>query len=362
MRNVIFFVTGLENGGLENYLLRFIKDRHTHFGKIIVFCKGNFGGYLEEEYRKINNVEIILKKLSYFNFLGYFDLYLFLRKHKDYTICDFTGTFSGLVMLVASYANIKNRIVFYRESEYQFKLSSIKRVYVRILERLVLKFALNILSNSEYAFQNIFSLNVVDNKKFSIIRNGLDVKSFLDIKDNLKKELNISEEMYIVGHIGRYTNAKNHKTIILTAIELCKNREDVVFLFCGNGVRDNLQVLIPIQYKHRFFLFNNRADIPCVLNTIDLFYFPSLNEGQPNSLIEAMIMGKRIVASNIPTIKECVPEAFCNYLIDPYSVRDAVNSIDFFLKETVSIDLQEWSISMFDCSVRFDEFEEVLKF
>lgn len=361
MRNVCFFVTGLENGGIENYLLRFLKKYHKEYDQIIIVCKGDKFGYLLNEYKKISNVTLIKKKLLFYDLFNYLWLYKFYSSNENFTVCDFTGTFSGVNLLVAYLAGIEKRITFYRESVYQFKFSFLKKIYVRSLEFLVLRFATNILSNSKAAFDNIYGKRILSVwEKCDVIYNGIDIERFLGDREDIRKELNITNNAIIIGHTGRFTSAKNHITIIETALKLCDLDKDFYFLFCGSGVKDNLEKLIPSNLKTRFFLFNDRNDIPKILNTIDVFYFPSINEGQPNALIEAMLMDKKIVTSKIPSIIECTPHDFHKYLIDPTSSDEAIELINGYMNGNVDYSLKKWSIGMFNSDIRFEEFNKKL--
>ncbi|MDM1514501.1 glycosyl transferase, partial [Myroides odoratimimus] len=110
--NVIFFVTNLDSGGLENYLLRFIKYSQNKFDNIIVFCKGGRGGILEEEYLSIPNLRIVKKTVRNGNIKDYFILHKWLKDFKGYRICDFTGNFSGPVLYLSYVVGIEKRIVF----------------------------------------------------------------------------------------------------------------------------------------------------------------------------------------------------------------------------------------------------------
>src|SRR5690625_5429509 len=89
-------------------------------------------------------------------------------------------------------------------------------------------------------------------------------------------------------------------------------------MMCGSGVKENL--LPVIQKKNlekKIKVFENRDDIPRFLQTLDCYFFPSITEGQPNALIEAMIIGIPSIASNIPSIKETTPSEIHSYLKDP---------------------------------------------
>src|SRR5690606_33929956 len=114
-------------------------------------------------------------------------------------------------------------------------------------------------------------------------------------------------------------------------------------------------------FSGRIILQENRPDIPKVLNTLDCYYFPSITEGQPNALIEAMISGLPIVASDIDPIKECVPPFFIDELVPPLSVDHAVQKIlDIYFQRHTN-NLQQWAMIKFNHDVVFGQFFEVLE-
>ena len=133
-KKIIFLVSNLSLGGLENYLLRFIKVNNEYFSKIIINCKQGKGGTLEYDFNKIENVQISYLKLPYANLFDYIRFYRFLKKERFDTICDFTGTFSAPALLAGRISGIKKRITFYRDSAYQFKMTFLKKAYVNLLK------------------------------------------------------------------------------------------------------------------------------------------------------------------------------------------------------------------------------------
>lgn len=324
----VFFVTGLDNGGIENYLLRFLNHERAILEKTFVYCKAGKFGQLEDSFRLIPNVTLIKQRIGYINIIDHIRLYFFFRKVKPTSICDFTGDFSGLILFIGMLSRIPNRISFYRNSSIRYKSNKLKRYYNNLLNRLTLKYSTQLLSNSYAAIDYFFRNNSYAKLKFGVIYNGIDSKKFLLEKKSINEDLNIPKNSFIVGHVGRYNSAKNHNTLIDVAINLCKSNFDIYFILCGNDVKNNLQERVDNENLHsRILLFNNYKNIVEVFNSIHCFYFPSITEGQPNALIEAMISGIPIVASNIPSILETVPKNHHSSLIDPYDIISAQDKI-----------------------------------
>lgn len=360
--NIVFFVNSLDSGGLENYLLRFLNHKSTYFNNVYIYCKSGRGGQLEELYSQIDNIEIIKKKLGFVDLNSYLDLATFLKSKKIDTVCDMTGDFGGLVLYTAKKSKVPNRVASYRSSENFFKPNLLKKIYNLGVRNLVLKSSTSILSNSKAAFNNFF-LNIWENdSRFKIIYNGINASDFNNIDGDLRKKLNIPEDAFVVGHTGRFTPAKNHNTILQVAFSLINKFENIYFILCGNGVSENLSAQVKkMDMESKVFLFENRSDIPLFLNTMNCFLFPSITEGQPNALIEAMVLGIPCIASNIEPIKETIEVT--NNLFAPQDVNGFVKTIENLYKTyngtIYRLDNTEM-VKKFDADILFDQFYNVL--
>ncbi|MFV0598199.1 MAG: glycosyltransferase, partial [Bacteroidales bacterium] len=351
-KKIVFFITGLNSGGLENYLLRFLQYRAASFSEIVVYCKGGIGGQLEKDYLKIPNVKIIKTKISFFNPLHYIRLKSYLKKQEFDAICDFTGNFAGLILLCGKEVGINKRIAFYRGASDHFPKTFFRVRYNNFVKKLTYRNATNILSNSQAAFDYFYKRNQID-KRFQVIYNGIDAAKFNVGNHNLRQEFNIPENAFVIGHTGRFNPAKNHDVIIAVATRLIKKHTDIYLILCGNGVKEGLENRIKelgIERKTR--LFENRNDIPLFLNTMDSYFFPSITEGQPNALIEAMIMGLPFVASDISPIKETVGNHTA--LFDPLDVEGFIKALeDLYLKKARrDLNLQKKTIKKFNYQKR----------
>ncbi len=197
-----------------------------------------------------------------------------------------------------------------------------------------------------------------------MIYNGIYANKFISEQDDLRKEFNIPSDAFVVGHTGRFNEAKNHKTILLVAERLIEENDNIYFIMCGNGVKINLETHIKeMNLQDRILVFENRLDIPKFLNTMDCYFFPSITEGQPNALIEAMIVGLPFVASNIPSIKETIRVEDQGQLFEPFDIKGVLEKIKSIQSKSTfeySIELSSWAKRNFDANVLFQEFLNII--
>lgn len=165
------------------------------------------------------------------------------------------------------------------------------------------------------------------NKMFNIentivIKNGIDFKKFQnveDTKDNIKKELNIPVDSYVIGQVGRFAYQKNTEFTIMIFKELLKYKQNSHLLLVGRGEQEKaLRKLIKeLKIENRVSILTNRTDVPKLLKAMDVFMLPSRFEGLGIVLIEAQVSGLPcVVSNNIPQ------EAFQSKNITSLSLND----------------------------------------
>lgn len=358
MKKIAFFVAGVNAGGTENYLLRFIKYYQNGLDAT-VYCKSGKLGELEQEFIDAG-ATLIPFYLGYFNYKNYCALQKEFKKEKYDAVCDLTGSFGAFPLLMAKKAGIIKRIAFFRNSREKFQRTFLKVLYNNIITRMLPKVATSILSNSNNALNYFYGHKWESNDQFEVIYNGIDSKNFLTNFNNLRDELNIPTSAFVVGHVGRLNEQKNHSTMINVALALTKEDQNIYFVFCGKNVGEKYNDLILSEgLSDRILFLGVRRDINRVLKTLNCFYFPSFIEGQPNALIEALMVGLPFVASDIEPIKETVPDKFFGQLIHPLDEQGAKNRITEIKNnpEKISeLNLSEWAIDYYNPAKWFQLF------
>lgn len=111
------------------------------------------------------------------------------------------------------------------------------------------------------------------------------------------------EGKFVVGHVGRLTEAKNHQFIIQTFKELTLKKKDACLLLIGKGELEEeiKQGVRDLDVEDQVYFLGVRSDIPDLLQAMDVFFFPSLWEGLGVALIEAQASGLHsVVSTGIP--------------------------------------------------------------
>lgn len=360
MKKTVFFVSTLNTGGIETYLLRFIRNKYQDFSKIYIYVKNGETGTLYNEFNSIGNVEIITKKLIITQPKSILQTFKFLKKTRPNSICDFSGALAGITMLAGRLAGVKNRITFYRDASIAHRQYFIKNIVYKLLKNLVVTHSNYILFNSkagkEFHHPNTSEKDI----KYKIIYNGIDFKSFNSSSSNLKQLLEIPDKAFVIGHLGRLDPSKNHQTIFEVAKILYNIDPSIYFIMCGLNVQKTYGPLIENEgMSDRIKTLEHHSPAIEFFNTINCFYFPSWTEGHPNALLEAMVCGIPVVASDIAAIRECMPQGYQYYLVPPGNYITAAEKLLHIYNEGGYTN-PEAIIKLYDGKYWFNKFYELL--
>ena len=152
----------------------------------------------------------------------------------------------------------------------------------------------------------------VQPERITLIPNGVGIppEGTFDRQDMqlVRREIAVEEGAHLVISVGRLTSQKGH-IILLDAIpRVLQHFPKTVFALVGDGpLRDDLeQQGIRLGIENVIRLVGVRGDIFRLLSAADVFVLPSLSEGMPLALLEAMGMGVPILASNLEGIASVV--------------------------------------------------------
>ena len=156
-----------------------------------------------------------------------------------------------------------------------------------------------------------------------VIRNGVDLRRFQQVehsKDAIRRNIGILEEAYVVGHVGRFTEAKNHAFLLRVFEKIVQRKPKAHLLLVGSGeLRAEVEEKIAAMHlEQRVTILSHRTDIPELLRAMDVMVFPSFYEGLSVTLVEAQASGLKCVVSDAVN-----PESFLSDRILPVSLEES---------------------------------------
>jgi glycosyltransferase involved in cell wall biosynthesis len=148
-------------------------------------------------------------------------------------------------------------------------------------------------------------------KKSKVIFNGIDGEKFNSNKQtytDIRAEFGIDAGKTLVGYLVRMTYQKDPITMIKAIEAVVSKTQNVHFLLVGNGelLEETKTLAQDLKLMKHITFSDFRSDIPDILKAIDIYCLPSLWEGMPIGLLEAMAMGKACIATGVDGTKELI--------------------------------------------------------
>jgi glycosyltransferase involved in cell wall biosynthesis len=157
--------------------------------------------------------------------------------------------------------------------------------------------------------------------KSEVIPNGIDLRKFdhSGSFSDIRRTLGIPREDTLISYIARITHQKDPLTLIRAFHEVCRRSEGITLLIVGEGElkKAALDLAASLQLGSRIIFQDFRLDTPDILQASDLYCLPSLWEGLPIGLIEAMAMGNAAIASEVDGTREVIHHLENGWLTPP---------------------------------------------
>ena len=152
-------------------------------------------------------------------------------------------------------------------------------------------------------------------------------------RNKLREELGLKNNDFVIISIGQISIRKNQK-VIINALSKIANPQ-IKYVVVGFGeLEDELKKLVKENNLENSIIFTGyRKDAKTLLHVADLFAFPSLQEGLPASLMEAMAVGLPVVASNIRGNNDLIEDGVNGFLYNYQDVDAFANGIVTIFKD-----------------------------
>lgn len=302
MIRVLHMVACISSGGMEAVIMNYYKniDRSKIQFDFLVRLPESSADFYKDEILNLGGNIYRLPYRTFWNKLLYpIRLYVFLRKHKEYTIVhshmDIASTF---YLFIAKLAHIPIRVAHSHNTSYD---DNWKKYVKKILKPFLGYVATHKMACGEEAGKWLFG----SLKDVIVLKNAIDVNRFRydeQMRESSRIAFGLTDK-YVIGHVGHFEEQKNHKFLIEIFANIKRLNDNAILLLIGSGgLESHIKDLVAQKGLVNSVIFaGTTKEVEKYLACMDVFVFPSLYEGMSVALMEAQCSGLRCFASkNMP--------------------------------------------------------------
>ena len=203
-----------------------------------------------------------------------------------------------------------------------FDVGFLRKAVYKIADRYSARYVTHYISVSKAVKNRLVEERAIHADKVSVIYNGVELDRYdpdLYDSEEVRRSLDIKGDHPIIGTIGRLVYQKGLSYFLKAAELVYSEKKQVRFVIIGHGPEEtNLKHLAEsLGISHVCMFPGLRFDIARLLSTFDVFVLPSVLEGLPRTIIEAMAMKRPIVATNIDGVREQLRDNITGLLVPP---------------------------------------------
>lgn len=290
-------------GGVESVVMNYYRNIDRSKVQFDFICDNDSTNIPYEEIEKLGgNIILVPPYQKIFSYQK--ELTKILKENKYPIIHSHINTLSIFPLAVAKKVGIPIRIAHSHSTtnKKEWKKNCLKQV-LRPFSKI---FATNYFCCSQLAGRWLFGNKEYDKGRVFLLNNAINIEKFKydkTIRNQIRKELNISDNTLVIGHIGRFVHQKNHEFLLDIFKEIHKKNKDSVLLLAGQGP---LEKYIKDKAKEHHLdncikFLGQRNDANKLYQAFDIFLLPSLYEGLPVVGVEAQAAGLLCILSNAMT-------------------------------------------------------------
>ena len=351
MKKILFVVTQSEFGGAQRYIFEVARNLNKEQYEVLVAAGQGDG----ELFRKCQMSNVKCQKLTRLKrtpwpwqiILAILEIRNLLKKEKP-AILFLCSTTAGLLGSISTFLNkiinTKYKIqVIYRIGGWAFRdpRAFWKNWLILLAEKITAPLKDLIIVNSEVDRQLALKYKIVPERKLVKIYNGIDINSLIFLsRKEARSRFGLDQTTKIVGTMANFYRTKGLENLIEAAYKLIEVRPDSIkFVIIGEGrLRPGLEKLIKkYRLENKVLLTGRIPDAYQYLKAFDLFVLPSLKEGFPWVILEAMAAEVPIVATKVGAIPEILGEEF---LVEPGNPQKLAKKISWMLEHPAKPELK----------------------
>jgi glycosyltransferase involved in cell wall biosynthesis len=323
---ICYLIDGLRSGGKERQLYELIngliEKKYLKPENILLITLAK-NGYFDESFQKLKiNFKYAIRKIKKDPGLV-FKLNGIIKEFKPEII----HSFSSMTTTYSVFLKIFFRFELFDGSIRSAPFRNTVHYKTKLFNSFNYRFSNVIISNSK---AGLISYKA-PLRKAKVLHNGFNIDRVKDIEkpEIVRKRLNIDTK-FVVGMVASFSYKKDYSTFLSAAKLILNKRNDVSFIAVGNG--DNLKSAQESVKKYEKIIFTgSQKKVEDIINSFDLGILSTFTEGISNSIIEYMILGKPVIATEGGGTREIVVDKITGFLIKQKSPEQLSERIEYLL-------------------------------
>jgi glycosyltransferase involved in cell wall biosynthesis len=320
-QRVLHMIGRMSPGGAENWLFKLLRKADRNILQMDFCVAKPEEGLYEEEIISLGS-KIIRCELK--PFLTFQHRLARILSENEYDVIHSHGWLSsGIVLKVAHQCNVPVRIAYSHTTRDQYQRTFYRKLYARLMRRMIMQHSTHCLGCCSEAASALFGKEWNNIDKCGVLYTSVDVEEFRPGQKPsvIKADFGIPSDAVVIGHVGSFRLAKNHTFLLEIAAEIIKRQPKAYIFLAGEGtLRPEAEAKAErLGISDRIIFAGNRNDVPqLMMHLFDVLLFPSIYEGMPLTLVEAVAAGLRVVCSDVISreASEVLPEAFTHLRLD----------------------------------------------
>ena len=304
MKRVIHIVGAMAPGGFENFIMNIYRkmDRSKIQFDFIVHKKKD--NAYDEEIESLGGRLFYVTRKSKNPVKNFFQIRSIIKKQNYEIACRHSDSAFTVVDLLAARLGGAKKVIMHSHSTTtgNVKIHKFFRTWMGVVP------------THRFACSQAAGKWMFGNLDYTFVPNAIDTSQYLyhaDIRESMRKEWNVKDKN-VYGHVGNFVYAKNHLFLLDVFKQITLKDEKAILFLIGEGeLREEIEAKIQeLELKDKVVLTGRRKDVVNFLQMFDLFFFPSVYEGLPVSMVEAQCSGLKCLISDCITeeimLTDCV--------------------------------------------------------
>ena len=304
MKRVIHIVGAMAPGGFENFIMNIYRkmDRSKIQFDFIVHKKKD--NAYDDEIESLGGRLFYVTRKGKNPIKNFLEIRKVIKENKESIVCRHSDSAFTVVDLLAARLGGAKKVIMHSHSTTtgNVKIHKFFRAWMGVVP------------THRFACSKAAGKWMFGNLDYTFVPNAIDTSQYLyhaDIRESMRKEWNV-EDKNVYGHVGNFVYAKNHLFLLDVFKQITLKDEKAILFLIGEGeLREEIEAKIQeLGLKDKVVLTGRRKDVINFLQMFDLFFFPSVYEGLPVSMVEAQCSGLKCLISDSITeeimLTDCV--------------------------------------------------------